>query len=354
MQKITFNNKTSPFFDSLKARVDAYFEKQKVETTGNESLYSKSVILLLLAAAFYVFLVFFTPSVWLALPCCVLMGLTLAGIGFNVMHDAAHGSYSGNKHLNNVMAWSLNMMGASSFLWKIKHNLIHHSYTNIEGMDDDINIQPFFRVNNQQKKYWIHRFQHYYCFLFYGTTYFIWVFYLDFKKYFSGHIGPVKIRKMTWHEHVGFWMTKIIYVFTALVIPMLMVGVGPALLGFAVIHFVCGVTISIVFQLAHVVEHAEFPEPDPATNKIEEEWAAHQVLTTVNFSPRSYLVRWFSGGLNYQIEHHLFPRISHVHYPALSPLVRETCREYGIPYNQYTTFFQAVRSHVHHLRMMAH
>ena len=179
-----------------------------------------------------------------------------------------------------------------------------------------------------------HRQAFYYCFLFYGTTYFIWVFYLDFKKYFSGHIGPVKIRKMTWHEHVGFWMTKIIYVFTALVIPMLMVGVGPALLGFAVIHFVCGVTISIVFQLAHVVEHAEFPEPDPATNKIEEEWAAHQVLTTVNFSPRSYLVRWFSGGLNYQIEHHLFPRISHVHYPALSPLVRETCREYGIPYNQ--------------------
>ena len=353
MQKVTFNNKTSPFFDSLKSKVETYFENNKVESTGNEKLYVKSIVLLTLAAFLYVLLVFFTPPMWLSILLCIVMGFTVAGIGFNVMHDAAHGSYSENKKLNNVMAWSLNLMGASSFMWKIKHNIIHHSYTNIEGMDDDINIQPFFRVNDQQKRYWFHRFQHYYCFLFYGVTYFIWVFYLDFNKYFSGSIGPIKIRKMEWHEHVGFWFTKVLYVFTAIVIPVSIVGWGPALLGFGIIQFVCGVIISTIFQLAHVVEHAEFPEPNPATQKIEEEWAAHQVMTTVNFSPRSYLIRWFSGGLNYQIEHHLFPRISHIHYPAISPLVKETCKEYGIPYNQYPTFFKAVQSHVLHLKMMA-
>ena len=353
MQKITFNNTSSPFFDSLKSKVDAYFEKNRVRTTGNEHLYLKSIILLGMAALLYIVLVFFTPPMIWSVLLCIVMGLNLAAIGFNVMHDAAHGSYSGNKRLNSIMALSLNLMGASSFMWKIKHNLIHHSYTNIEGMDDDINIQPFFRVNEKQKRYWFHRFQHYYCFLFYGVTYFVWVFYLDFKKYFSGYIGPIRIRKMSWHEHLGFWATKVIYVFTAIVVPVYVTGFESTVIGFLIIQFVCGVTISVIFQLAHVVEHAEFPEPDPATSRIEEEWAAHQVMTTVNFSPRSSLMRWFSGGLNYQIEHHLFPRISHVHYPALSPLVKEACQEHGIPYNQYATFFKAVRSHLLHLKVMA-
>lgn len=353
MAKVTFNNKKSPFFDSLKDKVEHYFQSRQIAPTGNIKLYSKTLILALLAISLYVVLVFFTPSIWVSVLLCTLMGLTLAGIGFNVMHDGAHGSYSGNKTVNEMMAISLNLMGGSSYMWKIKHNLIHHSYTNIEGMDDDIDIKPFFRVNAQQPKYWFHRFQHVYWVILYGITYFLWVFWMDFEKYFKGRIGLTKVRKMDTREHIGFWLTKIFYILISLVIPIMVAGVGPTLSGYAIIIFICGLTISVIFQLAHVVEDADFPSPNPENNKIEEEWAIHQVKTTVNFSTQSAFLRWFTGGLNFQIEHHLFPKISHIHYPAISKLVRETCAEFGIAYNEYPTFMEAVRSHVLHLKQVA-
>jgi linoleoyl-CoA desaturase len=353
MSRITFNNKTSPFFDTLKSRVEEYFSKHKLDTTGNYKLYTKTAILSVMAIGLYVTLVFFTPPVFLSVMLCILMGFTLAGIGFNVMHDGAHGSYSKNKTINELMAISLNFMGGSSYMWKIKHNLIHHSYTNIEGMDDDIDIKPFFRVNEQQPKYWFHRFQHVYWVFLYGVTYFFWVFWMDFDKYFRGKIGVMKVRKMSTREHIGFWTTKIFYILISLVIPIMVAGVGPTLTGYAIILFICGLTISVIFQLAHVVEDADFPEPNPVNNKIEEEWAVHQIRTTVNFSTRSAFLRWFTGGLNFQIEHHLFPKISHVHYPAISRLVRETCAEFGVAYNEYPTLFKAIRSHVLHLKAAA-
>jgi len=352
-QRITFNNKYSPFFDSLKAKVENYFATNKIEPTGNFSLYSKTITLAVMAITLYVTLVFFTPQAWLAAVLCVILGFTMAAMGFNIMHDGAHGSYSKNKLVNELMAISLNFMGGSSYMWKIKHNLIHHSYTNIEGMDDDIDIKPFFRVNEQQPKYWFHKFQHVYWVILYGTTYFFWVFWMDFQKYFSRKIGTIAVRKMEVKEHIGFWVTKLFYIFIALVVPMMVAGVGPTLTGYAIVIFICGLTISVVFQLAHVVESAEFPEPNPANNKIEDEWAVHQIKTTVNFSTQSAFLRWFTGGLNFQVEHHLFPKISHVHYPAISRFVRETCKEYGITYNEYPTFMQAVRSHVLHLKAAA-
>jgi linoleoyl-CoA desaturase len=259
-KKITFNNKYSPFFDSLKDKVDNYFKSNNIAPTGNFKLYSKTITLAAIALAMYIILVFFTPGVVLSVFMCVLLGLTLAGIGFNVMHDGAHGSYSTNKTVNELMAISLNFMGGSSYMWKIKHNLIHHSYTNIEGMDDDIDIKPFFRVNVQQPKYWFHKFQHVYWVILYGITYFLWVFWMDFEKYFKRRIGTIPVRKMELKEHVGFWATKIVYVFTALVIPISVAGVGPTLTGYAIILFICGLTISVIFQLAHIVEDADFPE----------------------------------------------------------------------------------------------
>ncbi|MFA7380566.1 MAG: acyl-CoA desaturase [Bacteroidia bacterium] len=352
-KKITFNNKYSPFFDSLKDKVDNYFKSNNIAPTGNYKLYSKTITLAVLTLAMYIILVFFTPGVLLSVLMCVLLGFTLAGIGFNVMHDGAHGSYSNNKTVNELMAISLNFMGGSSYMWKIKHNLIHHSYTNIEGMDDDIDIKPFFRVNVQQPKYWFHKFQHVYWVILYGITYFLWVFWMDFEKYFKRRIGTIPVRKMELKEHVGFWATKIVYVFTALVIPIYIAGVGPTLTGYAIVLFICGLTISVIFQLAHIVEDADFPEPNPVNNKIEEEWAIHQINTTVNFSTQSAFLRWFTGGLNFQIEHHLFPKISHVHYPAISKFVKETCAEYGVQYHEYPTFMEAVRSHVLHLKAAA-
>jgi linoleoyl-CoA desaturase len=352
MARITFNNKVSPFTETLKARINQYFENNKIKLTGNRHLYIKTGILLSALIATYVILVFFTPPVWISVILCALLGVNFAAIGFNVMHDGAHGSYSNNKKVNEIMAYSLNLMGGSSYIWKIKHNLIHHSFTNVDGMDDDIDIKPFLRVHEDQPRYWFHRFQHIYFLLFYGLAYFMWVYYMDFQKYFSGKIGETPLRKMPAKDHFIFWISKLVYILVFVVIPILNVGLADTLIGYSIAVFVCGVLISVVFQLAHVITETQFPVPDEVTSKINTEWAVHQLETTANFSTRNRFVSWLVGGLNFQVEHHLFPKISHVHYPAISKLVRDTCQEYNVVYLEHPTVVSAVRSHIRHLRIM--
>jgi linoleoyl-CoA desaturase len=350
MPKITFNNKNNPFFTSLKQKVEEYFRRNNIEQTGNKKLYFKTGTLLTIAILLYVILVFFTPHYAVALLLCSLLGLAFAAIGFNVMHDGAHGSYSTKPWVNETMAYSLNLMGGNAYLWKQKHNIAHHSYTNIEGMDDDIDIKPFIRTNANQPRYWFHRFQHYYWVFFYLLTYAVWIFSNDFKKYFTGKIGDTKYRKMNLREHVVFWGSKLAYAFIFLAVPMWVVGVVPTLVGFFVLASVCGLTIGIVFQLAHVVEDTVFPMPDESTNKIEQEWAVHQITTTANFATKSKIISWFTGGLNFQVEHHLFPKISHIHYPAINKLVKETCMQFNINYIEYPTVYSALKSHVGYLK----
>ena len=350
MSKVTFNNRNSPFFDALKARIDAYLEENRIKPTGNIALYSKTAILLTAAVLIYCLLVFANLPVWAALTGCALMGLAFASIGFNVMHDGAHGSYSDNTAVNALMSWSLNLMGGSSFMWKIKHNHVHHSFTNIDGIDDDIDIRPFMRVNEHQERYWFHRFQHVYWVLLYGASYAMWIYWMDFQKYFTNRVGPTPIRKMKTRDHIGFWFSKLLYLCLFIVLPVFFKGWVATLVGYSVILFVTGLTIAVVFQLAHVVEDTAFPMPDSNTNKIEQEWAMHQVRTTANFATRNRVVSWFMGGLNFQVEHHLFPKISHIHYPAISKLVRETCQEFNIRYIEYPSVLSAIAAHVRHLK----
>jgi len=350
MQKVSFNNKNSIFFNALKEKVDGYFKANNISQTGNYKLYIKTIILLLTAAGLYTMLVFFTPPIWISIILCALLGINLAAIGFNVMHDGAHGSFSKKSWVNELMGYSLNAMGGSVYLWKFKHNVNHHSFTNIEGMDDDIDIKPWIRVHNDQKKYWYHRFQHIYWVGLYGLTYLLWIFVQDFKKYFTGKIGDTKFRKMDVKEHFIFWISKLLYIGAFIVLPIFTVGFLKMLIGYLIISFICGFVIAVVFQLAHIVEDASFSTPETKNHKIENEWAVHQIQTTANFATKNKIVSWFTGGLNFQVEHHLFPRISHIHYPKIAELVRETCLQFGVTYLEFPTVYAAVRSHVVHLK----
>ena len=180
----------------------------------------------------------------------------------------------------------------------------------------------------------------------------IWVFLTDYKKYFSHRIGPVHLRKMTIREHISFWAAKLIYGFMFVALPIWLLGFTSWLVGFLIITMVTGFVISIVFQLAHTVEHTDFPLPSEETGKIENEWAIHQVATTANFATGNKLISWLVGGLNFQIEHHLFPKISHVHYPAISKIIKRTCNEYGLTYIEFPKMRQAILSHVAYLRKL--
>ena len=347
-----FVQRKPSFHSELKHRISQYFETTGKSTTGNYQLWIKAVILLSAYIFLYIQLVFFTPSGLWSIAECILLGCTVAAIGFNIMHDGAHGSFSKYPVMNKMAAITLGFLGGSHFMWNMKHNIIHHAYTNIDGMDDDIDARPFLRMASTQKKYSLHRFQHWYFWFFYCWLHAYWIFFSDYKKYFTRKIGDVPLKKMDAQDHLYFWVYKIISYVMFLVIPMLTVGVADALIGFFIMTLIAGFILSIVFQLAHTVEHTHFPMPNESTGKMEDEWAIHQLRTTANFATRNRAISWYVGGLNFQIEHHLFPKISHVHYSVISKIIKQACREYNIAYVEYPRMYQAVISHVSFLRQM--
>ncbi|MDE3235894.1 MAG: acyl-CoA desaturase [Bacteroidota bacterium] len=336
----------------LRKRVQQYFEENNISVTGNVNLFTKAIIFVGLFIAIYVHLLLFTPVWYFAIAECVVLGGLIAGIGFNVMHDGSHGSFSKYKWTNKLAAYSANIVGANHFMWNIKHNMIHHSFTNVEGVDDDIEIGFLMRMAPTQKRYKLHRFQHLYFWVLYMMLYVFWIFFSDYQKYFAQRIGEMPLKKMTAKDHIAFWGIKLYHGAVFIALPIILVGWVSWLIGFLTFSLVAGFILSIVFQLAHTVEDTEFPIADADSNKLPDEFAAHQIKTTANFATKNKLVSWLVGGLNFQIEHHLFPKISHVHYPAISDIVRNVCKEYQLQYIEYPTVRRAIAAHVRFLKQM--
>lgn len=350
--KVSFINNPRPFKTMLDERIDQYFKQHAIAQRGNWKLYSKTIILLVSLFTVYGVILSIQPPTVVSLILCGLLGFIQATIGFNVMHDAAHGSYSDNSRLNNFIAFlGGDLMGGSTFLWKIKHNILHHTYTNIEGLDDDIAKYPIFRLSPHQGRRWFHKYQHIYSIPLYFFTTFNWILFDDYWKLVTKKINTTEIRTMKTSDHVEFWLGKLINLTLFFILPIFVFGFWKALLGFFVMHAVLGLTLALVFQMAHAVEEAEFPEPNDQS-KIENEWALHQVQTTVNFAMNNKVISWLVGGLNYQVEHHLYPKISHIHYPEISKIVRKTCSDLGITYHAFPTFWKALISHFTYLKQV--
>ncbi len=362
MATITFQNQGTGFMAALKQKTDAYFKANNTTPYGNSALIGKTVVIISMFVALYVWLVFFTPpQAWFALLLSCLFGISMALIGFNIMHDGSHDSYSSNPKVNTIMAYSLNFLGGDAYFWKQKHVVNHHTYTNVEGMDDDLDAGMFFRFHHGQKKRGIHKFQHIYWVFLYGGLYFMWIISKDTKKYFNQKISKHSPKfKFTNTQRILFWTSKIVHLFLFIVLPFYYIANHTdysylqIFFGYFIACFLLGWILSVVFQMAHVVDHTEFVSPTYTTDKeiIENEWAIHQVKTTSDFATDSAFLTWALGGLNFQVEHHLFPRISHVHYPAINKIVKETCVEYGIPFLEHKTFLDAIKSHVKHLKFM--
>jgi linoleoyl-CoA desaturase len=316
-------------------------------------MYLKTAVIFAWFAASYVILVFFVEAWWPALPLVVLLGLSMAAVGFNIQHDGGHRAYSDRRWINKLMAMTLDLLGGSSYVWAKKHNSIHHSYANITGHDDDINIGFAGRLSPHQKRLKFHQLQHWYLWALYGVLPIKWQVYDDFRDVFTGRMigGHRLVRPKGW-DLATFIGGKVIFLSLALLIPLLLHPAWAVLLSYVSASFVQGVTLSVVFQLAHCVEEAVFPLPRQDTGRMEVAWAVHQVQTTIDFARGRWLLSWFIGGLNFQIEHHLFPQICHVHYPALSQVVEQTCREFGVRYVAHDTFLAGVASHFRWLRRM--
>jgi len=346
MTKVSFNNKDRFFYSSLSSSVTEYFEINRLKKTGNSALYSKTVILFLAAIVLYIVLLLlkmpWEPGILLS----GLFGFVLATIGFNVMHDACHGSYSSHKWVNSALSLTLNALGGNSFIWKFKHNILHHTYPNVDGIDDDIAKNPLMRQAVTQKWLPIHKFQHFYVVVVYAITSVAWVFFMDFQKYFKRKVLDTPLPKMVIKEHLIFWLSKFLYLLFYIAIPVSIVGWQKWALGFVSFNIVMGFTLAIVFQLAHVVEHTKFEHVPPGgVKRVENEWAIYQISSTANFATSNVILSWLVGGLNFQVEHHLFPRISHVHYLAINKIVKQKCLQHNISYNEFPSMITAVGSH---------
>jgi linoleoyl-CoA desaturase len=336
----------------LRRRVEAYFRATGRRQRDCWQMYLKTAILGACFAVSYVLLVFVAQAWWHGLPLAIVLGLSAAAIGFNVQHDGSHQAYSNHPAVNKLMAMTLDLLGGSSYLWRSKHVLIHHTYVNITGHDTDIDFGLLGRLNTHQRRLAYHRWQHVYLWPLYGLVGVKWQLVDDFRKLISGRISNQRVPRPKGWELVIFVAGKATFLTLAFGVPLLFHSVGAVLAYYLVAALVLGMALSVVFQMAHCVEDAEFPLPREDTGRIEHAWAVHQVETAVNFARRSRVVAWLLGGLNFQIEHHLFPRISHVNYPAISPLVEQTCRDFGIRYAEHRSFRAGLASHFRWLRRM--
>ena len=340
------------FHRELRQRVEQYFRSTGRRPRDCPQMYLKTAIILAWLAASYGLLVFGTSTWWQALPLAISLGLAMAAVGFSIQHDGGHHAYSNRNWINKLMALSLDLLGGSSYVWARKHNSIHHTFANITGHDDDINIGFFGRLSPHQKRLKIHRLQHFYLWVLYGFLPIKWQFYDDFRDVLTGRIGEHRFSRPTGWNLATFIGGRALFFLLALVIPLMVHPLSIVLWCYLAASFAQGLALSVVFQLAHCVEEADFPMPREETGRMEAAWAVHQVETTVDFARGSKLLTWFIGGLNFQIEHHLFPQVCHIHYPAISPVVEQTCREYGLRYVAHDTFRAGLRSHFRWLRRM--
>jgi linoleoyl-CoA desaturase len=353
---IRFPVKEKPeFMKELRGAVMAYFETHKISQYGNSKLVLKTIFMMLLYLIPYFLMISGIISSFAGvLACWVFIGLGKAGVGMGIMHDANHRSYSRNMRINQWMGATLYLLGGFPPNWRYQHNTLHHGYTNIEGHDEDIDPGSFLRLSPHKPLLKIHRYQHVYAWFLYGLMTLFWVTGKEFSqliryKKSNAQLGSKSYKKLLFLLIVS----KLIYYIVFLIIPILVLPFAwyLTIVLFLAMHFTSGFVLTVIFQTAHVVPSSEYPLPNES-GKLENNWAIHQLLTTTDFSPKNRVLSWFIGGLNYQIEHHLFPNISHVHYRKIAPIVREKAAKYGIPYYVQSTFRGAILSHAQMLKQL--
>jgi linoleoyl-CoA desaturase len=349
--RIRFDTR-SAFFNDLNARVDAWIERDGVTVRDAPSMYLKTAAILAWWLVPYVAFLVIEPT-WLGtLALAVVMGGGLAGIGMSVMHDGGHKAYSNSKRVNAAMAWMLDVMGASSHIWHHKHNVRHHTYPNVSGSDDDIEIGFVARLAPASPRMWHHRWQHIYMWPTYGLISIKWHLFDDFYQLARGRIGDHAFPRPKGRAAVLFWLGKATFFGWALVLPLVVMPVEFALAFYLVSQFVEGLILAVTFQLAHCVEEASYLSPPAGEAPLRIDFARHQLATTIDFAPDNRFATWYLGGLNFQAVHHLFPRICHVHYPAISRLIAETCADHGVPYAPAPSIRAALGSHYRWLKAL--
>jgi linoleoyl-CoA desaturase len=341
------------FAADVKREVEAYFEQRGLSPKANAAMVAKTAIVLGGTVACYLAILVTSWPPLAKLLMAVVMGVGVAGIGFVIVHDANHDAYSHRPGVNLALGRLMDVFGASAYLWRITHNLIHHTYTNIEGIDEDLTLSPDLRLSPSGRLRPIHRWQHLYGFLAYAGSSLFLVFSKDYRFILKRDLGPYRDVKHPAREIAIMVAAKLAYYGWSIVLPLVVLDLPwwQVLIGYLAMHVTAGFIIGVVTMLGHVVEGPEYPAPGH-DGRMHDTWAVHEMRTTANFAPRNPVINWYVGGLNFQIEHHLFPKICSIHYPAIAPIVASVARRSGVPYHCHPTFMSAVRSHYRMLRAL--
>jgi len=351
--KVKFAKGNNEFFTTVKQRVQQYFVDKKISQHANFTMVSKTVILLTAYLGSIFMLCILQPPFVAAILVWFGLGLLKSGIGMSIMHDANHGAYSANKKLttfNRRLCTQLEI--ATQYFTSYLH--LHHTYTNITHMDDDIDTKLILRLSPHFLLKKFHRLQYLYAVLLYSISTLYWVFFKDFIQLIKYTKNGVSKNNKQQNRLLLFQMLslKLVYVFGLIGLPVYLgMPFTEVLAGFLLMHFVAGFVLTLIFQLAHSVEGTTHPMPNQQ-GVIENNWAIHQMQTTVNFAPNNKWLSWYVGGLNFQVEHHLFPKICHVHYPKIAKIVKQTAKEFNVPYLENQTFIKAIKAHFKLLRQL--
>ena len=338
----------------MKNRVNSYFKENEIPRNANREMYLKTATIFGVYFATYALILSGVISNILVLFLLWgFMGLGITIIGCSIMHDSLHGSYAPKRIGSFIADLPANILGVSATIWKIQHNVLHHTYTNIEGADADIEHRYVLRFSPYQPLKWFHRYQHIYAIVLYSISTLLWVVRKDYVKPFEyKKLGLIKPGKEFRNLYLRILAWKVAYFAFYIVLPALVMPVPfwMVILMFCAMHVAAGIFMTLIFQSAHVVPDAEFHLPEE--QMIEENFSVHQLHTTANFATNNRALTWLIGGLNYQVEHHLFPNICHVHYPKVSKIIRETTKEYNMPYHHQRTFLVAIINHFKMLKKL--
>lgn len=356
-QNLKFSNQQADFFITLNQRVNSYFKKNNIERTANAEMVIKTIAMFsMYFIPYFILISGAVQNIWAMLGLVVVMGFGIAGIGLSIMHDANHGAYSTKPWVNNLLGLSLNLVGGHAMNWKIQHNVLHHTYTNVHDVDEDISPRGIIRMAPDSKWMPMHKYQHYYAWFFYGLMTLVWVVSKDFARIIKYQKEGLikKQRTSALKEWLIMLGTKAVYFTYIIAVPLwlLPVTLGQVLIAFLIMQYIAGFILAMIFQPAHVVEGTEYPMPD-ANGNLENSWAIHQLHTTTDFGHKQRLFSWYVGGLNYQVEHHLFPNICHVHYRNIAGIVEQTAKEFNLPYKKKETFLEAVAAHAVQLKILS-
>ena len=344
------------FIIELREKVSGYFETNRISEYGNLNLVFKTIFMITLyLTPYFLMITGVVNSFFAVFMLWIIMGLGKAGVGMAVMHDANHRSYSKNQLINKWMGNTLYLLGGSPFTWQHQHNTLHHGFTNIDGHDEDIDPGSVLRFSPHKPLLKMHKYQHIYAWVFYGLMTMLWITTKDFRQLFKYKKEGVTLSNTNSYNQIlaSLIISKIVYYAIFMIIPMIFLPLAWywIILFFIAMHFTSGFILTIIFQTAHVVPTSEYPLPDK-NGTLENNWAVHQLYTTSDYSPKNKIFSWFIGGLNYQVEHHLFPNISHVHYRKISVIVKEMAHKYNLPYHVQPGFLRALREHARMLKKL--